>query len=130
MLLSDPKQDKNNDVVTLISKDSPPSRQNRGLLRDKSESEGTLCPTQCRIAGCNTIDMPSACDLTQVHTIFMSRSCQNSYSSTSTSWRRRVLKRVPRSDFDQLIQRAFSLIVAAKVVTSLYSSHGEKIKRL
>ena len=44
--------------------------------------------------------------ITDVYTDLLWNFKHNEYSSTSTSWRRRGLKRVPRSDLDQLIQRA------------------------
>ena len=38
------------------------------------------------------------------------------YSSTSTGWRQRGLKRVLRSDLDQLIQRAFLPTCAGTII--------------
>ena len=38
------------------------------------------------------------------------------YSSNSTSWHRRGLKRVPRSDLDYLIHRAFLPTCAGTII--------------
>ena len=43
------------------------------------------------------------------------------YSYTSTSWRWRGLKKVPRRDLDQLIQRAFLPTCAGTILHTIYT---------
>ena len=51
--------------------------------------------------------------------IKLSKLCKNLYSSTSTSWRQRGLKSVPRSDLDELIHRAFLPACAGTILVCI-----------
>ena len=52
------------------------------------------------------------------------------YSNTTTSWLRRSLKRVPRSDLDYLIQRAFLPIDINNDIIYLFRMYLEYLSRL